>query len=226
MIWNDHSRDRLEEHAVLNPSGFSWINYSGEQMEEKLQKRYFAHMRAPAGTAIHDFAKNCILLGERPPHQINNVIKMIKLFMVQNKNPYDPELINFIGCLPPHVFKTLILYIDDCVGFKMNPEKLLVYSESCFGTADAISFDTVTSTLRVSDLKTGDGPAHMEQLLIYDALFCLEYRFDPKNVKFENRLYQFGEIQEAIDIPSNIIADYMNQIIIKSKFMQQLRGKE
>lgn len=225
MIWNDHSKDNLEEHAVLSPSGYSWINYDSN-FADKLTKRYCAHMRSPAGTAIHDFARNCIELGERPPKQLNNIIKMIKLFMVQNKNNYSKELVNFISSLPKHVFETLVLYIDDCIGFRMDPEKLLVYSESCFGTADAISFDTATSTLRISDLKTGDGPAHMEQLFIYDALFCLEYRFNPKDIRIENRLYQFGQIQEAIDIPAEQIASYMNIITTQSKFMQQLRGKE
>lgn len=224
MNWNDHSRDMLEEHALLNPSGYSWINYSSEEMAEKLQKRYVAHMRAPAGTAIHDFAKNCITLKEKLPKQVNNVIKMIKFFMIQNKTYYSQELIDFIGTLPGHVFDTLIFYVDDCIGFRMDPEKMLVYSESCFGTADAISFDG--NILRISDLKTGDGPAHMEQLFIYDALFCLEYHFKPNQIKIENRLYQFGQVQEVLEVPDELVLSYMQTIMTQSKFLQKLRGKE
>ena len=34
----------------------------------------------------------------------------------------------------------------------------------------------------------------MEQLLIYDALFCLEYRIKPRNIQIENRIYQSDDI--------------------------------
>ena len=35
----------------------------------------------------------------------------------------------------PNLKKTLNLYVNDAIGFKMNPEQTLVYSENCFGTA-------------------------------------------------------------------------------------------
>lgn len=70
--------------------------------------------------------------------------------------------------------KTLNMYVNDAIGFKMTPEQVLYYSENCFGTADAISFRN--DFLRIHDLKTGTVPAHMEQLRIYAALFCLEYQ--------------------------------------------------
>ena len=58
--------------------------------------------------------------------------------------------------------------------------------------------------LRIHDLKTGTVPAHMEQLYIYDALFCLEYGIDPVTIRFENRIYQSDDIwvenPEAEDI--------------------------
>ena len=224
MNWNDHSREGLDEHAILSPSGFSWINYGNDEMLNKLTSRYLSAMRAPAGTAIHDFAASCITLKEKLPKQINNVVKMIKLYMFNNKVLYKPELINFIGSLPPHVFNTLIIYVNDCIGFGMDPEKMLVYSDCCFGTTDAISFNN--NILRISDLKTGDGPAHMEQLLVYDALFCLEYRFRPDQIKIENRLYQFGEVQELLEVPSELILQIMQTIQTQSKIVQQIRGKE
>ena len=222
MLWNDHSRDGLSDHAILNPSGYSWINYSDAEMAEKLTKRYFSAMRAPAGTAIHSFVEHCIKRKIHLPKQINNIIKMVQLFMSDSRDNFSDELINFIPNLPDHVFKSMVLYVDDCIG--MTTEKDLVYSESCFGHADAISFDG--TTLRVSDLKTGDGPGHMEQLLIYDALFCLEYHFQPDKIKIENRIYQFGDIQEAIDIPPEVILTIMQVVMKQSKFMQRLRGKE
>ena len=68
--------------------------------------------------------------------------------------------------------KTLNTYVNDAIGFRMDTEQVLYYSDNCYGTADAISFND--GFLRIHDLKTGAVPAHMEQLFIYAALFCLE----------------------------------------------------
>ena len=70
--------------------------------------------------------------------------------------------------------KTLNLYVNDAIGFKMTTEQTLYYSPNCFGTADAISFRD--NYLRIHDLKTGVSPASPIQLDIYVALFCLEYK--------------------------------------------------
>jgi hypothetical protein len=76
--------------------------------------------------------------------------------------------------------KTLNMYVNDAIGYQMSPEVVLFYSERFFGTADAISFREDKKTkrlkLRIHDLKTGKVPADMEQLRVYAALFCLEYR--------------------------------------------------
>ena len=74
----------------------------------------------------------------------------------------------------------------------MTPEQVLYYSENCFGTADTICFRN--QFLRIHDLKTGETPAHMEQLEIYAALFCLEYNVDPNDINIELRLYQSNEV--------------------------------
>lgn len=92
----------------------------------------------------------------------------------------------------PRSEKTLNKYVNDAIGYKMTPEKVLYYSDNCFGTADAISFRN--GLLRIHDLKTGVIPAHMEQLLIYAALFCLEYKFKPSDIEMELRIYQNDEI--------------------------------
>lgn len=76
------------------------------------------------------------------------------------------------------------------------------YSDNCFGTADAICFRD--DILRIHDLKTGAIPAHMEQLLIYDALFCLEYRIKPEKIQIENRIYQSDDILIANPCPDDI----------------------
>lgn len=76
----------------------------------------------------------------------------------------------------PKSQKTLNMYVNDAIGFRMIPEQVLLYSENCFGTADAICYDDKKRFLRIHDLKTGVTPAHMEQLWVYTALFYLEYK--------------------------------------------------
>ncbi len=97
-----------------------------------------------------------------------------------------------LGQKLPKSNKTLNLYVNDAIGFKMTPEQVLYYSENCFGTADAISFNR--GMLRIHDLKTGETPASMHQLEIYAALFCLEYKTEPKDIDMELRLYQSDKV--------------------------------
>lgn len=98
------------------------------------------------------------------------------------------------------------MYINDAIGYGMQPEQPLVYSGNCFGTADAIAFDEKHRTLRIHDLKTGEIPAHMEQLKIYAALFFLEYANDLgieniRDISVELRIYQSGEV--LVENPSS-----------------------
>lgn len=94
----------------------------------------------------------------------------------------------------------------------MDPEQVLFYSENCFGTTDAIAFNDKDNFLRIHDLKTGAAPAHMEQLFIYDALFCMEYHVKPKDILIENRIYQNDDV--LIETPT---ADIIDPIIEKIK---------
>ena len=94
--------------------------------------------------------------------------------------------------LPSRSNKTLNLYVNDAIGFHMRTEQCLYYSDNCFGHADAISF--INNCLRIHDLKTGTVPAHMEQLEIYAALFCIEYKKDPNDIDIELRIYQSNQV--------------------------------
>ena len=107
-----------------------------------------------------------------------------------------------LGQKLPRSKKTLNNYVNDAIGFRMTPEQVLYYSDNCFGTADTICFHD--NFLRIHDLKTGVIPAHMEQLLIYDALFCLEYRINPEKIQIENRIYQFDDILIANPGPDDV----------------------
>ena len=104
----------------------------------------------------------------------------------------------------PDVTKTLNMFVNDAIGYRMSSEQVLYYSDNCFGTADAISYNETTKILRIHDLKTGTTPASMKQLYIYTALFCLEYGLDPHSMTIDLRIYQFDDIQgcnpEVIDI--------------------------
>lgn len=99
----------------------------------------------------------------------------------------------------PSAHKTLNMFVNDAIGYRMEPEQVLYFSDNCFGTADAISFKERTKKLRIHDLKTGVTPASMKQLYIYTALFCLEYAMDPHSMDIELRIYQFDDVE--IDIP-------------------------
>lgn len=92
----------------------------------------------------------------------------------------------------PQSKKTLNLFVNDAIGFKMLPEQVLYYSDNCFGTADAISFRN--NMLRIHDLKTGTTKAKFEQLEVYAAIFCLEYMFKPGDIQMDLRIYQNDEI--------------------------------
>lgn len=97
---------------------------------------------------------------------------------------------------------TLNMFINDAIGFHMTPEQPLKYSENWFGTPDAISFRKMV--LRVHDLKTGMHPGSFDQILIYFALFCLEYRLSPFDIEMIARIYQDNEIHELIADPNEV----------------------
>lgn len=112
-------------------------------------------------------------------------------------------------------------YVNDAIAFRMDAEKILYFSEFCFGTADAISFRK--NKLRIHDLKTGAIPASMRQLEIYAALFCLEYGYSPADIEIELRLYQNDEIDKEIPGPE-IILPIMDKMQTNTKILQSLGG--
>lgn len=128
-----------------------------------------------------------------------------------------------LGIKLPKSQKTLNMYVNDAIGFKMTPEQVLYYSDNCFGTADAISFRD--GYLRIHDLKTGAVAAHMEQLMIYCALFCLEYKYKPIDISAELRIYQNNEIvtfEPAVDD----ILPIMDKIVSFDKIINKIKERE
>lgn len=184
MNFNNHSNFE-GQHAFLGASKYHWINYD----DDKLAATYANFLATQKGTILHEFAAQCIRLGQKLPRSE----------------------------------KTLNMYVNDAIGFKMTPEQILFYSENCFGTADSILFRN--NILRIHDLKTGAIPAHMEQLEIYAALFCLEYKVTPGEIDMELRIYQNDNIQ-IFNPTAEVIAPIMNKIITSDKIIRQIKERE
>lgn len=137
-----------------------------------------------------------------------------------------------LGIKQPKSKKTLYEYVNDAIGFKMSTEVVLFYTDRFFGTADAISFRKNPKTgrfiLRIHDLKTGvvgDPDKHFEQLQVYAALFCLEYKFNPHEIDMELRVYKKDEVVFCEPDPEDIVA-IMNKIIHLDKLLLKLEQEE
>lgn len=122
---------------------------------------------------------------------------------------------------------TLSMYVNDAIGYRMQAEVPLYYSDDCFGTADAIGFREHRDilTLRVHDLKTGISPTSMKQLLIYAAIFCFEYGFTPDKLHFILRIYQNDAIEEYLPDPVEILS-VMSKIRFQAAYIAQLREED
>lgn len=184
FIFNEHRR--LEgSHAFLSASKYHWINYD----PDKLVNTYIRHLAVAKGTELHEFAAQCIRLGQK---------------LSRSK-------------------KTLNSYVNDAIGFKMEAEKVLYYSDNAFGTADAISFRD--NFLRIHDLKTGVVPADMRQLLVYTAFFCLEYKIKPGTIKVELRIYQNDEILIYQPTAEEILP-IMDKVVQYDKLIESIKEQE
>lgn len=128
-----------------------------------------------------------------------------------------------LGVKLPKSKKTLNLYVNDAIGYRMTTEQPLYYSENCFGTADAISFRQ--NILRIHDLKTGITPGNIHQLEIYAALFCLEYDVKPQTIKIELRIYQDDQVLVHEAHPEDILY-IMEKIVIFDKRIDKIKMGE
>lgn len=208
MIFNQHS-DLEGQHAFLGASKYSWLNYDKEKLELAYKRQYANTI----GTVLHDLAHRCIVnkikLSKADRH-------LITLTLLENGVPQG--LIN-----ANDILETLVPFVNDAIGFRMESEQVLFYSENAFGTTDAISFKN--NVLRIHDYKSGIAPVHMDQLEIYAALFCLEYNEKPENIKIELRIYQSGEVLYEEPEPETIRA-IMNKIVDSDRFLRKLKEEE
>ena len=131
-----------------------------------------------------------------------------------------------LGIKQPKSKKTIYTYVNDAIGFKMSTEVILYYSDRFFGTADAISFRN--GILRIHDLKTGKVgkiECHIEQLEIYAALFCLEYKIKPGDIDIELRVYKNDEIVCHNPTKEDILL-IMDKIVHLNKLLEKIDYEE
>lgn len=128
-----------------------------------------------------------------------------------------------LGVGLPRSKKTLNMFVNDAIGFRMQSEQPLYYSENCYGTADAISFRK--NELRIHDLKTGATPANVRQLEVYAALFCLEYHYKPAEIKITLQIYQNDDIS-VFEADPDDITHIMDKIIAFDKRIREIKAEE
>lgn len=213
MNYNKHSE--LEgKHAFLGASKSSWLNKDKDQLLVAYSRQYIQSI----GTALHDIARKHI------KHNFKLTKGSKKEIMLSLIEDYHiPGYAIDLAIDYDFVFDNLVNYVNDAIGYRMVPEQILYYSDNSFGTADAItSLDSTfkNKLLRIHDLKTGTTPAHIEQLLIYAALFCLEYNTKPSEIDFELRIYQGCEIIGFKPEVDDIVP-VMDKIITADKILKQ-----
>lgn len=210
MIFNNH--EKLEgQHAFLGASTYHWLRWD----DETLEKRYYGQYSQMIGTELHVLAKDLIQNRIKLAKSDKKIIDITLGRLNIPKGAYDSEEI-LINLLP---------FVNDAIGFRMTPEVLLYYSINCFGTTDTIAFDEFNKVLRIHDYKSGITPSKMDQLMIYAALFCLEYKKNPFDFVTELRIYQNGEILIMNPEPTEI-EGVMNLITSKNKTILKFMERE
>ena len=184
IIWNSH-HELAGKHAFLGGSNYHWL---GDD-DEKLIKRYQSMRAKELGTDLHDIAARLISYG----------------FKLKENDP--SPIFDILG-LSEDMRETVVKYVNDAIDYKMRPEQCLCYSDVCFGTADAISFDEQTKVLRIHDLKTGVHPCDVRQLMIYAAIFVLEQQrysgMRAQDISYVLRIYQNRDYKEWTPTAENI----------------------
>lgn len=177
MKWNDHSK-LIGTHAFLSPSQPTWLKKEADELIDGKKNSYAQQI----GTLLHEYACDCIKYREKLRKQDMHGVKFD--LMRKGIPEYAIDIVR--------IYPTFMSYVNDAIGYGLDPEVVLWYSNECYGTADAINLDG--KILRIHDLKTGVKPAKMEQLMVYAGLFYLEYAMKPEKIGAELRIYQMDEV--------------------------------
>lgn len=204
MIWHDHSK-LAGTHAFLSASQSSWRNKNAEELIDAKKNSFSQQI----GTLLHAYAADCIKYKEKLRKSDERGVK----FDLMRKGV--PEY-----AIDMHrIYPTFMSYVNDAVGYGLNPEMVLYYSNECYGTADAIDMDG--KLLRIHDLKTGVKPAKMDQLMIYAGLFFLEYGVNPGAIQTELRIYQTDEVL-VYEPDADELREVMDDIVEKDRIIKAM----
>ena len=214
MNWNTHS-NLVGKHALFSPSGYHWLNYDmeGEEFPDLVFKKYKAQYATIIGSVLHEYAEKRIKYRLRMYKTEKNNVMMYLLDSGVPMSVIDLD----------SMYDNRMHYVNDAIGFQMEPEIVLYYSENCFGTTDAIYYRN--KELRIHDYKSGLVPAHMEQPLIYAGLFCLEYGIKTIDISTHLRIYQFNEIVEDNPEPDKI-QEVTERIITLDKIVSKWKAED
>ena len=207
MIFEQHLNLK-EKHAFLAPSQPHWLRYDKNQLYQKYTSTYSQAI----GTSLHELAR--ILISNNLKLKKGDKLTVLS-HLLKDDIPLNVIDIN-------RIYSNFMNYVNDAIGFKLTPEQTLYYSDYCFGTADAISFRN--NFLRIHDYKSGTIPAKMEQLLVYAALFCLEYKVKPGDIETELRIYQNDEILFYNPMADELLP-IMDIIIRQCKALEQMNSE-
>ena len=203
------------KHAILSASTWRWL----DDDPEGLIKRICSYYLPTIGTILHNIARKHI----KHRIKLNKYDKKnVMLELVELGIPSMViDTINFDG-----MYETLMMYVNDCIAYRMTPEVVLKFSDYFFGTTDAIKYDEVVRFLRIHDYKSGTTTAHMQQLLIYAALFCLEYGIKPSSLEgCELRIYQACDVT-VCNPTADDIQGVIETIISHDNFLHKMREED
>lgn len=163
-------------------------------------------------------------------HWVNyDLDKMVRTYRNRREAARGTELHDIacrlikMGIKLPRAEKTLNMFVNDAISWRMSPEQVLFYSPRAFGTTDAISVKK--DLLRIHDLKNGIIPGNMTQLEVYAALYCLEYGRKPSDLTILMRIYQDDLVHE-LEADPTWIAQIMETIVLFDKKIQELEMEE
>ena len=209
MIWKDYSRLK-NTHAFCGASNYRWRNYDIEKLIQSKESSYATTI----GTLLHAYAASNVEKHFKMQKQDKRGV--FRYLTVEHDIPETAVDID-------RLFPNLMNYVNDVIGFRMDPEVVLYFSNDFYGTADAISWED--SILRISDLKTGITPASFLQLENYAAFFCLDYKVKPSQIeKMEFRIYQNNDIIFAEPDP-RILSPIIEQIIEFNRVLSDFEGR-
>jgi hypothetical protein len=111
-----------------------------------------------------------------------------------------------LGVKLPRTQKTLNLFVNDVIGFRMVSELVLFFSDNVFGTADALGFRK---------------PPKSDRFLLQ---ICHEYGWKPQDIDVELRIYQHDDVQILIPVLEDIVP-IMEKMVRFDNLIEQMKAE-